>query len=208
VGTQDFGSMDPNASLKQVIDALADLMDTLNFLLNGNLDVKNIRAQSITADRMNVKQLSAIAADLGTITAGIIYGAYIATSNGTYPRIEFSSVNKLLTAFSDALNSVDISTNSGGAPGLTWTVDGDPAAYLQTASFGTLLTTFLGDITLQPFDDLNFNLTGSRRLTVNGNVGQNASISYTKNIISDGMGGYIPVNGTMTFTKGILTGWT
>jgi hypothetical protein len=43
MGVQAFGTISSNASLKQVIDELANLMDTLNFLLNGKLDSVNIR---------------------------------------------------------------------------------------------------------------------------------------------------------------------
>jgi hypothetical protein len=134
MGIQDFGTIGADASVKQVIDALADLQDTLNFLLNGNLDVKNLRANSInadrikantiTADRMDVQQLSAIAADLGTITAGIIYGAYIATANGTYPRIEFSSENKLLKAYLDATHYIYISPDDAGSPTFGFRIPG------------------------------------------------------------------------------------
>lgn len=205
MGTQDFGSMDPNASLKQVIDALADLMDTLNFLLNGNLDVKNIRAQSITADRMDVQQLSAIAADLGTITAGIIYGAYIATSNGTFPRIEFSSVNKLLTAFSDALNHVDVTPSVGGAPGISWTVADVLNAYLQSTPAGPLLTSLGGtQITLQASSHLNLDSSGdvklgpSASLRINGSAGQTGTV-----YVSATSGGV--ANIPISFTKGIRT---
>jgi hypothetical protein len=207
MSTQDFGAMDPNASLKQVINSLAELMDTLNFLLNGNLDVKNIRAQSITADRMNVKQLSAIAADLGTITAGIIYGAYIATANGTYPRIEFSSVNTLLSAMSDANNRVDMDTSVGSAPGMAWYVAGVAASYLQTGSFGMLLSTFAEDITFQPAKDLNISLGSGQNLVIGGfgagQIGQSTTINYVKNVVAG-----VPTFGTMTYTKGILTSFT
>lgn len=120
MSTQDFGTMDPNASLKQVINSLAELMDTLNFLLNGNLDVKNIRAQSITADRMNVKQLSAIAADLGKITAGQIFGTYIATAEGTYPRAEMSNTSNLFTAYLDADSYIQMDSDRVGTPTLVF----------------------------------------------------------------------------------------
>jgi uncharacterized protein YjbI with pentapeptide repeats len=46
----------------------------------GTITASNIAAGTITADRMSVSQLSAIAADLGTITAGMITGATIRTS--------------------------------------------------------------------------------------------------------------------------------
>jgi hypothetical protein len=128
MGLQDFGTIDANASLKQVIGELANLMDTLNFLLNGNIDLKNIRADSltarvikansITADKMDVTELSAISANLGKVIAGILIGAYISTADGTYPRIDFSSDDQLLVAYLDANHYVTIEPNVGGAPGL------------------------------------------------------------------------------------------
>lgn len=100
----------PNAAdLERVIITLNQALDELDWLLNGFIDNKNIKARSITAeeikaltitageikantitaDRMNVQQLSAIAADLGKITAGIIIGALIKTAE-TGARIELA----------------------------------------------------------------------------------------------------------------------
>lgn len=50
-----------------------------------------IAAYTITAAKMNVAQLSAIAADLGSITAGTITGALLQTSASTYSGIKISS---------------------------------------------------------------------------------------------------------------------
>lgn len=55
----------------------------------------NILANTINATKMNVGQLSAITADLGSITAGTITGALIRTSIGT-TRIELKSDNTIL----------------------------------------------------------------------------------------------------------------
>jgi hypothetical protein len=187
MGIQDFGTMDPNASLKQVIDSLADLMGTLNFLLNGNLDVKNVRAKSITADRMNVQKLSAIAADLGHITAGLIeavkmvgstiIGSYISTADGTYPRIDFSSANRLLTAFNSATQYVSITPSTGGTPGITWNDNGFVAALSAAASVGVLLSAFSGGITFQSSNYIGLNPTGD--LEINGTAGWTGAISVT-----------------------------
>jgi hypothetical protein len=46
-------------------------------ITTGYLSADRIAARSITADKLNVSQLSAISANLGTITAGNIYGVYI-----------------------------------------------------------------------------------------------------------------------------------
>lgn len=115
----------------ELAEFIAKIVKELEWALSGNLDVKNIKAKSITADRMKVDELSAIAANLGTITAGIIYGAYIATANGTYPRIEFSSADNLLKALSDASHYISIDPEDSSFPTIRFT---DPAS--DTVIFG------------------------------------------------------------------------
>jgi hypothetical protein len=196
VGIQDFGTMDPNASLKQVIDSLADLMDTLNFLLNGNLDVKNVRAKSITADRMNVQQLSAIAADLGKVVAGILIGAYISTSDGTYPRIDFSSVDRLLTAFNTANQYVSITPSTGGTPGITWE-DNVGVGYITAAqSVGILMAAFYGQITLQSSNDITLNAQ-SHFINLKGSMKINDLSTYT--------GSFSTGTQTIVVNQGLIT---
>lgn len=175
MGIQDFGTIGADASLKEVIDALADLQDSLNFLLNGNLDVKNVRAKSITADRMDVKQLSAIAADLGKVVAGILIGAYISTADGTYPRIDFSSVNRLLAAYNTASKYVAITPSQGGTPGISWN-DGSNVAYaIAEASIGLIMASFSGGLSFQSSNYINLNPTGT--LEINGKKGWTGAIS-------------------------------
>ncbi|MNW49837.1 hypothetical protein D3C74_272710 [compost metagenome] len=88
--------------VKQLHNAAVQQTEELLYLLN-NLDTQNINeidgdilvTGTITAAKMNVQKLSAIAADLGTITAGVIdsveiYGSYIATSRDQFPKVEMS----------------------------------------------------------------------------------------------------------------------
>ncbi|MGV6934117.1 hypothetical protein ACWA2B_01075 [Paenibacillus sp. CMM36] len=88
--------------VKQLHNAAVQQTEELLYLLN-NLDTRNINeidgdilvTGTITAAKMNVQKLSAIAADLGTITAGVIdsveiYGSYIATSRDQFPKVEMS----------------------------------------------------------------------------------------------------------------------
>ncbi|WP_318626885.1 hypothetical protein [Paenibacillus polymyxa] len=88
--------------VKQLHNAAVQQTEELLYLLN-NLDTRNINeidgdilvTGTITAAKMNVQKLSAIAADLGTITAGVIdsveiYGSYIATSRDEFPKVEMS----------------------------------------------------------------------------------------------------------------------
>lgn len=76
--------------VRQLADVTARMAKDLEFILNGNVSFDNIHANAITTDKLqagsviaekiDVDQLSAISADLGTITAGEVYGTFIATS--------------------------------------------------------------------------------------------------------------------------------
>jgi len=124
---------DLQAYIKYLADIVAILGKNLDFIINGNLDAHNIRAESVetrnlkagavTAEKISVEQLSAISADLGHITAGLIeavtiVGSLIQTSlPGIYPRIEFSSTDKLLRAEKDANTFVELDADLSGDPG-------------------------------------------------------------------------------------------
>lgn len=103
--------------LKKMANVISALRNDLEYMLNGHLDANNIRAESIetknlkagavTADKISVNELSAISANLGTITAGLIrgiqiFGSYIATAEGTYPRTELSVTGNLLAVLQSA----------------------------------------------------------------------------------------------------------
>lgn len=129
------------ASTKEYADYLAGILATslreLNWLLTGNLDVKNIKSKSIvtdllsagsvktnildagavTADKMTVSELSAITANMGTLTAGTIIGALIKTASSGQ-RVELSSTDNLLKAINNAGNYINILPNYAGSPAL------------------------------------------------------------------------------------------
>lgn len=116
--------------MKKMANVLSSLSKDLEFMLNGHLDVKNIRAEgvearsikagaietdkiaagAVVADKIDVAELSAISADLGHITAGLveaikmvsstIIGSYIGTKEpGIYPRTEMSATDGYFGAF-------------------------------------------------------------------------------------------------------------
>jgi hypothetical protein len=118
--TVNINRLDAKVIIAQSITALQIAANTItsNEIAANAITTDELQAGAVTADKITVAQLSAISANLGTITAGIIYGAYIATANGTYPRIEFSSVGNLLGAYLDATHSLIIEPNVGGAPGI------------------------------------------------------------------------------------------
>lgn len=120
----DFGGLPPYANFDDVTIKVNDLVQRLRQLLL-NLDTLNIRslnakvieAGTITADKMNVNELSAISANLGHITAGLIesveiYGSYIATRYNSYPRAELDSTENLFGAYASENNFIQIFTPS------------------------------------------------------------------------------------------------
>ncbi|MBY9081194.1 hypothetical protein KIH86_23895 [Paenibacillus sp. HN-1] len=103
----------------------------------GAVSADKIQAGAVTASKIDVDYLSAISADLGTITAGLIqsiqiFGSYIATQNGTYPRAEMSSSNNLFAVYIDANNSITIVPNDMGSPALNLTYGGSVKGQLNT----------------------------------------------------------------------------
>lgn len=137
---------------KDLSNILAMIVKELEFVLNGHLDARNIRAESIeaknlkagavTADKINVNQLSAISANLGTITAGLLQAVTVLASTitgstvqtappGSYPRIELSSIGNLLAAYRNALQYVGIAPNLTGSPALAFWENGVPEGSLS-----------------------------------------------------------------------------
>lgn len=120
--------------IKDLANVLSSLRNDLEYMINGHLDVKNIRAKGIKAQNIDVDELSAITANLGHIISGLIesvqiFGSYIATANGTYPRVELSSVGNFLAALASATNSLSVVPSSGGVPALVF----------QNSSFGAVM---------------------------------------------------------------------
>lgn len=196
----------------QLQDWIIKLVRDLNYLLScldtvniNRLDANVIIANTITANKMNVSQLSAIAADLGTITAGIIYGAYIATANGTYPRIELSSAAKLLTAYLDAVNHLDIVTNYLGSPGIKSTSAAGLGYIVNGSAFGL----YASGLPAELGSTSNVNISASGNLFVSSVNGSFADLISTINSKANSFSGYTGsfVSGTKTVTvnNGIIT---
>ncbi len=105
------------AYLKQLANIVSAFKNDMEFMINGNLDVKNIRAKSVTADRMDVDELSAITANLGHIISGLIesieiFGSYISTNRFGYPKAEMSNTQNLFKASSSLGVEVAIESSS------------------------------------------------------------------------------------------------
>lgn len=78
------------------------------------ITANEIAASTITAAKMNVAQLSAIAADLGSITAGTITGALLQTSSSSYTGVKISSSIGGINMYGQSLSLYDTSGNLYG----------------------------------------------------------------------------------------------
>jgi hypothetical protein len=138
--TNDAGEL--REYIKYFSNQIAIMLKDLDFTLNGDISFQNIKAKSITADRMNVQELSAIVANLGHITAGLIesvriFGSYIATRNGAFPRAELNNTGDLLAVYTDADNSVTIEPGITNTPNMVFKENGATVGFLGPA-FGLL----------------------------------------------------------------------
>lgn len=129
--------------VKNLLNTTAILTEELTFLLN-NLDTRNVNEidgdvlinGTVIAEKMLVEKLSAISADLGKITAGEVYGAYIATRENDFPRAEMSSDKNLFGAYTDELRKIlieAINVNSGSPRLLLESQDGSLSLYQQSS---------------------------------------------------------------------------
>jgi hypothetical protein len=132
-----FTGLGPNPQFEDIVRKINVLVNEFRNLM---LNLDDVNFDKITANVMDVNELSAITANMGTITAGIIYGAYIATANGTYPRIEFSSVGNLLTAFFDANSYVRMTPNQSGLPIMVFQSSLGSGSIFQDGTIFTITT--------------------------------------------------------------------
>lgn len=154
------------------------------WLLTGNLDVANIKAKSITADRMSVKELSAISADLGHITAGLIeavtiIGSLIKTAE-TGQRVELSATENLLKAINGAGGSVSIKPYAGlGVPNVELDNGTDQASLYM--ALGNLTISTLGFPT-------GVTISSARQITFSPGGGYSVIIPSWNSLYSTGNG--------------------
>ncbi|MEK4139657.1 hypothetical protein NST48_01680 [Paenibacillus sp. FSL M7-0547] len=128
--------------IKYLSNQLASMLKDLDFTLNGDVDFRNVRAKSIKSDRMDVDELSAISANLGHIVAGLIesvqiFGSYVATRNGAFPRAELNNTGDLLAVYTDANNSITIEPGITNTPNMVFKESGETVGFLGPA-FGLL----------------------------------------------------------------------
>lgn len=141
----DSAETDIKVLVPQLLNAYAKLTKELSWLLN-NLDTRNLNyvdgdllvEGTVTAAKLIVDELSAISANLGHITAGLIesiqiYGSYIATRNGAFPRAEMNNSGDLLAVYTDSSSSVTIEPGITDEPTITFRKFGVPSFIIGPA---------------------------------------------------------------------------
>jgi len=172
--------------VKTLANTISQMGNNLEYMINGHLDANNIRAKSITANRMDVDELSAITANLGTITAGLIrgiqiFGSYIATAEGTYPRSEMDVAGNLLAAYSSATQFVKI------IPFI-----GSPVISIEDGVVAGQLGTILATLTLQSDNNLLLAATGGT-----------AGLRGSGNVAVESTGGDVSLTGNTIYANGV-----
>lgn len=148
--------------INTVVKELQNLMlslDTTNIL---EVDGDVLVSGTVTAGKINVNELSAISANLGHITAGLIeavqiFGSYIATKNGAYPRAEMSNTNDLFGAWLNANNGILMQADYLGVPAQIFIQDGQLKARLST---------LMGNLLLDAIDRFEINVTNGGDLVL------------------------------------------
>lgn len=160
----DTAETDIKVLVPQLLNAYAKLTKELTWLLN-NLDTRNVNelnaekivagsivtdklaAGAVTADKISVNELSAITADLGHITAGLIesieiYGSYISTRRNGYPKAELNDNGDLVAVWTDENNYVTIEPGLFNEPTMVYRRAGAMSLILgPVAGFSALLAT-------------------------------------------------------------------
>lgn len=188
---------------------------TADVIKAGSIIAELIAAGAVTADKITVDELSAITAKLGKITSGEIYGTYIATNEGTYPRAEMNNTSKHFRAMASSNIFTEIASSFGGAPALHST-DGITTGIIQTFSFlgGSFLIASNTDIDIKPgsaskisipsWDQLYSGADAQTLATALNNLATSIDNAAKKGISTGASGGHnhgIP-NGTSLMVSG------
>jgi len=160
-------------STQQLADIVARLIKEVAYLTDRNIDGKNVRPKSVTADlikagaveadkikagavtadKIDVDQLSAISADIGHITAGLVesislIGSFIATSMNSYPRVEISSTSKIFQALASISDFIRIISDTAGHPSIN-IYNGAVDANIYAVGSSFVINTSVGKGSLQ-----------------------------------------------------------
>lgn len=172
---------DGMTTMDELRNAVGKMTKELSWLLN-NLDTRNvnelnaevivaesitgdkIQANAITAGKIDVDQLSAISADLGTISAGIIrgikiFGSLISTSETQYPRVVLDPSTTAFGVYADANNGIQIPAYDLGVSKIIFNSNGNESNIFNSPSSGFIMSgygrsTISGDgVKLDPIGD-------------------------------------------------------
>lgn len=127
-------------SLADLKNAVGKMTKELSWLLN-NLDTRNLNyvdgdllvEGTVTALKLQVDELSAISANLGKIVSGEVYGAYIATRDGEFPRAEINNSGDLLAVYTDDENYLTVEPGITGEPTIVYRKSGAVSLILGPA---------------------------------------------------------------------------
>lgn len=124
----------------------------------GTIEATSIKAGSITADKLAVTELSAISANMGSLTSGTITGGLIRSGTG-FPRVEWDSLG--IRALVDAEDRTNLCTNPTAGAGATtgWTNSGLTSFSAVTLGSGGAPAPNLGLLALGVFS--GFHATGN-----------------------------------------------
>jgi len=193
-------------------------------IISETITTDKLAAGAVTADKIDVNELSAISANLGTITAGLlqavtIIGSYIATAQNSFPKIEFSSSENLLKASASNGNYVAISPSTfDNSPAVAFYQSSLARALLYFSALAnslTLVTVGGIDLDISAGGDLNLSagIGGLIRFTnwsaiYNNSNGQTlqAALNAKQNVITGASGTFTTMDGkTVTVSNGIVT---
>lgn len=168
-------------------EAIAEAAIVASKIAAGAIVADKIAANAVTAEKIQVDVLSAITANLGTILAGIVYGAYIATKQG-YPRTEMSVDGDFLAAMKSANNFMRISPSGNYTSPILETTDGTSTSLFGIISGVMSLIAMTDDISINAqFGDLflsagNILKLKGAGLTINGQTGWSGAISVITDV--------------------------
>jgi len=175
-------------------------------ITRGTRAAARIGAGTITADKLNVSSLSAITANLGTVTAGTIIGNIIATAS-TGARVQLDPFSGLRTVNSSEQTTAQLSFNGAGFLGL-----GGSAISWNTSGVVTVPGTLIaGDIIGNTFKtgtsgwriEIGPSLTGDTVLRYTNGFDTRLSLSQTGNLTLTGAITGSTITGS-TITGGVL----
>lgn len=176
MGVIKLPTIDKYISHEDFVELVAKVLKEFTWLLDRNISNGNIRAKTIKAEKMDVDQLSAISANLGTILAGTI------TTNTTIDVGTDARIGNVLY-----LNETDGVSDKG-------------IVFNTLAGSETAIDVQSGDLDIRAFGG-NITLNAGGDVYANGGKVATQGISVIVTVM--GADGVTPVN--LTFTRGVLT---